>query len=186
MAYTENIPQSGDNPSDSQPLILANFEAISSLVEVNHVGFNTGDSGKHNFMQMPEQGSAPTTAANEGALYTKEVSGATELFFRRESDGSELQLTGAETSGANGFFEFPGGIKLIWGTATTISVATDITIATSLTTLYSAVFTRTQATAPGTDMVFTAGNFTAPTTLRVYRTSSVIGNVNIYYMITGV
>jgi hypothetical protein len=46
-------------------------------------------------MQMPEQASAPTTAANEGALYAK-VGGSpaqTNLFFRGESNGFEYQLT---------------------------------------------------------------------------------------------
>lgn len=115
MAYTSNIPQAGDDPSDSQSEILANFQEIGTLVAVNHVAFNDGDQGKHKFMQMPEQGSAPSTAANEGALYTKEESGATQLFFRDESSGSERQITGAFTAATNGQVTIPGGLILKWG-----------------------------------------------------------------------
>jgi len=37
--------------------------------------------------------SAPSTAADQGALYVKESGGQTELFFREESDGTEVQIT---------------------------------------------------------------------------------------------
>jgi len=47
------------------------------------------------YIILPEQSSAPTTAANQGAVYTKEAGGQTELFFREESDGTEVQLTNA-------------------------------------------------------------------------------------------
>lgn len=36
---------------------------------------------------------APSTAASEGALYTKDTSGQPELFFREESSGDEVQIT---------------------------------------------------------------------------------------------
>ena len=36
---------------------------------------------------------APSTAADEGKLYTKDSGGQPELFFREESDGDEVQLT---------------------------------------------------------------------------------------------
>lgn len=50
---------------------------------------------------LPE-GTAPTTAASEGALYTKDTSGQPELFFREESNGDEVQITsGGEIAGAN-------------------------------------------------------------------------------------
>lgn len=36
---------------------------------------------------------APTTAANQGALYTKNDGDQTELYFREESDGDEVKIT---------------------------------------------------------------------------------------------
>jgi len=48
-----------------------------------------------------EISSAPTTDANEVKLYAKDVTGVTELFIRKESNGTEVQVTnGAGLSGA--------------------------------------------------------------------------------------
>ena len=46
------------------------------------------------FVSLPE-GSAPATAAGEGALYTKDTGGQPELFYREESSGNEIQITNA-------------------------------------------------------------------------------------------
>lgn len=40
---------------------------------------------------------APTTAANQGALYTKNDGTQTELYFREESDGDEVKITSSGT-----------------------------------------------------------------------------------------
>jgi len=117
MAYNENIPQGSDNPSTSQGQILANFQEIDTAFNLNHGNFNDADQGKHLFMQMPEQSSAAATAANEGAIYTQEsaLTGVTELVFRRESNGTEIEFTGS-TATANGWTRLPSGILLKWGT----------------------------------------------------------------------
>lgn len=97
MPYTDNVPQSGQTLGTTQPLIQSNFSIITTAQSVNHVAYDDADQGKHKFLQMPEQGSAPTTAANEGALYTKVDTGTpatTQLFYRNESAGTEQQLTG--------------------------------------------------------------------------------------------
>lgn len=48
-----------------------------------------------------EETTAPTTAAGEGALYTKDTGGQPELFYREESDGDEVQLTSGGSIGSN-------------------------------------------------------------------------------------
>ena len=92
MPYTDNVPQSGQTLGTTQPLIQSNFSVITTAQSVNHVTFDDANQGKHKFLQMPEQVSAPTTAVNEGGFYTKD-SGGTNLFYRSESAGSEYQLT---------------------------------------------------------------------------------------------
>lgn len=42
---------------------------------------------------LNEQATLPATAANQGGLYTRDVSGVTTLFYRRESSGTEIRLT---------------------------------------------------------------------------------------------
>ena len=147
MAYFESIPQSTDDPSASQPLILANFTEIATVVAVNHVAFNDGDQGKHKFLQMPEQASAPATAANEGGLYTKEENGASELFYREESSGTELQLTNAFTAATDGEVTFPGGLIMKWGLGSFTTSGTNVTI--TFGTAYPANVYSVQATLVG-------------------------------------
>lgn len=119
MAYTQNIPQASDDPSDSQPLLLANNQAIFTVNSVNHVDYDLADQGKHKFMQMPEQGSDPGTAVNEGALYTKESNSLSELFWQPENNGTAIQLTsGSITKTTSGITFLPGGMTMIWGQTT--------------------------------------------------------------------
>lgn len=121
MAYNNAIPTAAQRLKDSQPELLENFATISALLGVDHVispwtDPATGDQGKHKKVTMPEQGGDQTTAANEMSLYTKvgATSGVSELFLRRESNGTVLNLT--ETNlGATGYAYLPGGLLVKWG-----------------------------------------------------------------------
>ena len=50
------------------------------------------DAGLHNYMNMIEQSSNPSSAANRGFLYTKDSGGVTELYYM-DSAGTVVQLT---------------------------------------------------------------------------------------------
>ena len=125
MSYNANIPQASDDPSQSQGQLLDNFQAINTFTAVNHVALNDSNQGKHKFMQMPEQSSAPTTTSNEGAIYTQESSltGNTECVFRRESNGLQIEFTGF-LGAANGWSRFPSGILLKWGQSSSTGTGT--------------------------------------------------------------
>lgn len=120
MSYNNNIPQSNDRPSDSQSDLLNNFSALKTYLDRNHVAIsNPGavpDEGKHKFLQMPEQGAAPATLANEGALYTAvgATSAVSELVFRRESNGTSIPFT-EHAAALPGYTRLPSGILLKWG-----------------------------------------------------------------------
>lgn len=113
MAYNADIPQANDNPSESQGQILGNFQALNTFLAVNHVSLNDGDEGKHTFLQMPEQSSAPSTAADEVAVYAKEYNSVASLFFRQESSGTEQVLTAPTTFATAGRAYF-GGLLVQW------------------------------------------------------------------------
>lgn len=133
MTYTRSIPNSGESLGGTRDRIRTNFEEIFDVVAINHTNFNELGEGKHKFLQMPIQASAPTTAASEGGFYTKTVSGAAQAFFRSESNGSEYQMT--SVSDANiatfavnsvayvddndgGWTFLPGGLILQYGRRT--------------------------------------------------------------------
>jgi hypothetical protein len=137
MTYTSDIPVSGDSLGGTRDRIRANFQEIASVIGLNHVAFNSTGEGKHKFLQMPEQASAPATAVDEAGFYCKvgTTPAQANLFFRAEDSagtgGKEYQLTraieayaasfGTNTtalSGANGFGGWtflPGNLLLQYG-----------------------------------------------------------------------
>lgn len=135
MAYNQNIPQATDKVNASQSQILDNFQALKTLIDVNHGTFGAADQGKHKFVTMPEQGAAPVTAADEMALYTKAVSGVTQMFLRNESNGTEVDFTSSVKSNSNGSLTLPCRIILKWGRATTAANGlSTVTFATAFPT----------------------------------------------------
>ena len=64
-------------------------DVINRLALVEH-----DNEGKHRRATFPE-GSAPATAVGEGAIYTKDSGTEPELFYRRENNGGEIQITKA-------------------------------------------------------------------------------------------
>lgn len=136
MSYTTGIPTNGQSLGNSRPQVQGNFDYINTSNSVNHVAFNSSGFGKHKFLQMPEQGSAPATAANEGGLYTKESQSITNLFWRQESSGTQIQMTNiAPTNSQKGSTFLPGGLLLQWdfvtigasGSATTVTLLEQFT-----------------------------------------------------------
>lgn len=120
MSYNSDIPQANDDPSQSQGQLLSNFQALNTSNSVNHVAFNEADQGKHKFLQMPEQASDPSTAANEAGLYAKEydVDGMgtlmSTLFFRNESSGTVTTFGGPSSLAIPGYTYLPGGLLAQW------------------------------------------------------------------------
>ena len=99
MTYQPDIPKSGDTLGGTRAQINTNFQNLNTAFSANHSALTVSTVGKHIFMQMPEQASAPATAIDEGALYTIEgISPAqTNLVFRAENSGGgggfQYQLT---------------------------------------------------------------------------------------------
>ena len=118
MAYNQNIPQPADQLKNSQPQLLANFQEINTILDVNHVGFNLGDQGKHKFLQMPRQGIAPATAATDLGLFAflGANSGVSELNFRRENNGASIPFTEGVLA-SPGWTILPCGLVVKWGSS---------------------------------------------------------------------
>ena len=121
-SFTPNIPAASDRPSASQSQIQSNFNAIADDLDKNHVAISDlTNRGKHKFVEMPVQAAKPTPlAANEVTLYSKTVSGQSEMFMVRGTNIKEIQLSaGANASvptlGNTGVTFIPGGLLLQWG-----------------------------------------------------------------------
>ncbi len=128
--YTLGVPQATNPMNGTAPVIRENFQAINELIAVNHVGFNTSDAGKHNFISMPNT-TAPGTTATEIAMFTQ-VTGSPnpcEIFIQYPNNGATgtvLEISNQPipsgyigTSGgtaSQGWCTFPSGILFRWGT----------------------------------------------------------------------
>ena len=157
MAYLNNIPTASQRLKDSQPELLENFATNSALLGVDHVispwtNPATGNQGKHNQVTLPEQADDPATLTNEMKLYTKEVSGVSQLFIQPEGvlagvDGTNI--TGA-TKATTGETTLPSGIILKWGRGVTAAGGEfTITFANAFTTIYVATATAASTTPQG-------------------------------------
>ena len=132
MTYDPNIPQPTDLISQSQSQIQTNFAQANTAFGIDHTAFDTvANQGKHKKSTYYEQAVDPTTLINEMAVYTKDVSTITQLFVRRASNGTVIQLTAGDPTASNEGQSFlPGGIIIKWGNNVTVSNGALYTYAT--------------------------------------------------------
>ena len=120
MTYNPNVPAATQSLGETQLPIQINFANLNTAFSANHSALTTNTDGKHEFLQMPEQISVPATATDEGGVYTKVTDSVTCLFWRQESNGTEVQMTTSQTpTDANpGTTFLPGGLLMQFGSFT--------------------------------------------------------------------
>lgn len=92
-AAFEGLPPDTVEPALQGASRIRSFKkAVRERMEVDHSLAGDADDGAHKKMTMIEQGSDPSAVANRGFVYTKDVSGITELFYR-DSAGNIAQIT---------------------------------------------------------------------------------------------
>jgi hypothetical protein len=118
MTYNPGIPQANEFISQSQGQILTNFSQLDTVFAQDHIELDdatVADRGKHKQVTLKELAAGPATTSTEIALYSKDVSGSTQLFYRLPSSGTEVQMTGSFLAAQNGHALLFGGIKIVWG-----------------------------------------------------------------------
>lgn len=153
MPYQQNIPQSTDLLSQSQGDILGNFQAIKTLVDVNHVTFDTVNEGKHFKVSLPVQSPAPTFDVGEVGMYSflSPITSKNELYINKlnqittkqiPATASILSVTSAPGDNTAGWSYLPSGVLIKWGhstanglTATNFPVAGNIPVFTNVFTI---------------------------------------------------
>lgn len=94
-ASYEASPADNDQVSEGALRIRNLKRDIRQRMEIDHDWDDTTDAGKHLKVTFRDPlGAKPTAVADEGYLYTKDVSSKAELHWEDE-DGNELQLTSA-------------------------------------------------------------------------------------------
>lgn len=177
MAYNANIPQAADLLSQSQGDLQSNFQAIATLVAVNHVQFNDADQGKHKYVEFPAQLASPPIAfaAGEVALYSflNATTTKNELYVNKTNQATVVQvpitasiLSTNSNPGLNvsGWTYLPSGILLKWGsgsangnTAIVFPVAATIPV---FTNVMSIILCTAYGNTSDGNVVARLGNFT--------------------------
>ncbi len=195
MSYTNNVPLSGQSLGGTRNPINANFQAIDTTFSVNHVGYNDSGAGKHNFVNLPEQASAPSGASNEGTLYAKDDGTRTALYWVQETgQGSEVKMTGVTpVAAANGYTFLPGGLLLQWGVVASPGTSGTVTFSANNiafpTSLYNVQLSVSRTGSFGSSptagvAVINSGSAFSSTTFSYLCSTS--GNVNLYWTAIGI
>lgn len=135
MAFTPNIPASGQSLGNSRTQVLNNFAILRSSFAVDHVDVNDSGNGKHKFCHLISQTSTnPTTTSTENVVFTRLAANSSErLFFRKPGNGQVVQLSNTDTIVANPGASFlmgnvtDGGVMIQWGNSATVSGTKSIT-----------------------------------------------------------
>lgn len=123
FVWNKNVPLATQRINATQLPILNNWDALESIVGVNHVTFTglVADFGKHNLVEMPQQPGAPAAfAANEMGLFTKNeaLTSQSEMYVRR-APSSDIPFTAASKVGTtvnvDGWTYLPSGLLMRWG-----------------------------------------------------------------------
>ena len=122
MAYNNNTPLATETIAATQQPIHDNYADIETLINVNHVGFNVADQGKHKFVTMPNQAApGPLPLANEINMFSRQST----LTLRPEvcvsrNDGTVIEMT-SSLNAAPGWAFTSSGLLLKWGSDTALA-----------------------------------------------------------------
>lgn len=126
MSYQSNKPQANDNLSQSQGDLQNNFASLNTAFNVDHVEFNLGNEGKHNFIHLPintYSGSFPLALnGNEIGLYAESGN----LYYRPSSattagvHADDIKLNVDKVTGSSTGSTMVGGLRIIWANGVTI------------------------------------------------------------------
>lgn len=84
--------------------------ALRERLSVNHyMSLSGGDNQGEHIQLTLREGSAPTNAASKGFIYSKDMSGVSELFYI-DSEGNEVQITNGGIVGQ----DMPAGTKMLF------------------------------------------------------------------------
>ena len=136
MTYLPGIPSAGDIQSVSQGQFQTNFQQLENVFDNDHYAWDYATvalRGFHLQVTLPQAAADPTTAASQVALYSKSDGTNPQLFYRRQSAGTAIQMTSNTDPSAsgNGYSFLPGRILIQWGLAGISGSTNPVTFSTA-------------------------------------------------------
>lgn len=180
MTYSYfNTPNANDDPADDQPQMNTNFSSISSLISVDHVGFNVTGGGQHEKVTF-NANNVPSVPTSPPVLFTDTVNGISQLFFY---SGDAAHSSSQYVYASNGSTLLLGGIILKWGTYATGGDNANISFVSAFpNNCYQVLITPISATAVTSTIFVTQGSIT---TSKFQTSKSGTSNFPIMYFAIG-
>lgn len=116
IGYNLNIPAANNNPSQDQPKMQTNTNAINTLISLDHFTFADSQAGRHKQVTLTNE-AAPGLNGGNGVLYGNLQAGQSWPFWQNALGSFQL-ATLPVISATQGSAVIPGGLILKWGKIT--------------------------------------------------------------------
>jgi hypothetical protein len=168
MTFNPSIPTAGQLISASQAQIQTNFSQLDTAFAIDHTAFSVStNQGKHKHSTYVEQPVDATTLVNEMAVYCKDTGTQPDLFYRPQSNGTAVRLTGGGvTAGAWCVFDGTAVSPISPG------ASFNVTNITRSTNTYTLNFTRAFASANYAVVVTPSLNTTDPIAIQITQSTT--------------
>jgi len=116
ITYNLGIPASGNNPSNDQPNLLTNTNAVNSILAVDHNSFSDTNAGTHAQVTLPYQNAGATQSGNSAVIYTAAGlanSSASQIYWKNSQGGASA--TPYQLSAVKAWATFSGASGSILG-----------------------------------------------------------------------
>lgn len=106
--YNLNIPFASNSPSQDQPKMLTNTNAINTWAGVDHFNFSNNNAGYHAQVSLANESAPGVPAGLGGVLFANTASGQSWPFWQNGAGTTQL-LGNANSLSANGYAKIPIG-----------------------------------------------------------------------------
>lgn len=195
FTYNLNIPNPPNNPQTDVPLMQVNTNSLSSLISIDHIGFNTNNSGIHKQVTLRNK-TAPGLGDGQGVLYANLQGGQSWPFWQNALGSTQLisQFAQAVTvaSSSGWVTSLPGGLKVSAGNNTATTDGATISILTTFTNIFSITLTALGNSSTGSlralvaqPRTINAGAGTIVVNLQDVNNNSQASNRTVYFYVVG-
>ncbi len=115
IGYNLNIPAANNNPSQDQPKMQTNTNAINTLLSLDHYTFADNAAGRHKQVSLANEAAPGIPANTNGVLYANLDTGQSWPFWQNALGSFNLL---GPLSAVNNGYTWMGGVLVQWGQVT--------------------------------------------------------------------
>lgn len=187
-AYNSTLPNPPDDPADDVSGMQQNSSSISSIIAIDHVGFNVANGGYHKQITFTANQAAPGIGTGVSDLYANLAAGQSWPFWQNAAAGSPFQMLGASSMASTGYATLGAGLIIQWGggVVSASGTSTPFTFPVAFNNLFSITIGNrtTEGNSPGSNNQFIKEGSQSVTGFSIVNSSSSSARL-IYYIAIG-